>query len=431
MSRIDLSTIEPFEISSIRPPTENYSLSFRVTRNCYWNRCGYCPVYKTGMKFSKRTIDEVKRDITNAVNLDGAMHEYGLGSPYYSQDDYYKASALIDKIKKSRREAGRPLPEKKQDELPEHMDERMRWFMSWFKDKPDIEESIFHLISWRIGGARTCFIGDADSLILNPDFFGEVASHIKLNFPTVERFTIYGRTRTAAQVRSVDELKRFHEAGLNRVHFGLESGADSVLALVNKGVTAAQHIEGCLKTKESGLSCSIYVMPGLGGHKLSEENAYETARVINAIGPDYIRLRTLEIFPGTPLEAMRNDGTFTEASEEDVVREIRILVENINCDTEILSDSASNLLDINGKLPSHRELLLQNIDSYLRLSARERLEYSFSSRLNSFMGQYGSPSDDIMQALFPYISDNSIDVRVMSDLALSASIRLIRSKLMP
>lgn len=431
MSRIDLSTIEPFEISSIRPPTENYSLSFRVTRNCYWNKCGYCPVYKTGMRFSKRTLADVKSDITNARILDEAMHEFGLGNPYYSQDDYYRAAALIEKIKWSRREAGRPLPEKKNDDLPEHMDERMRWFMSWFKDRPDIEDSIFHLISWRIGGARTCFIGDADSLILNPEFFGEVTSHIKMNFPTVERFTIYGRTRTAAQVRTVDELRRFHEAGLNRVHFGLETGADSVLSLVNKGVSSAQHIEGCLKTKEAGLSCSIYVMPGLGGHRFSVENAYETARVINAIGPDYIRLRTLEIFPGTPLEAMRDNGSFTEASEEEVAREIRILVENINCDTEILSDSASNMLDVNGRLPFQKDLLLQNIDSYLQLPAREKLEFSFGSRLNSFMGQYGSPSDDIMHALAPFISGSSIDVNAMSDSSLVEVTRLIRSKLMP
>ena len=29
----DLSTIEPFEVCSIRPPTEDYSLTFRLTRN--------------------------------------------------------------------------------------------------------------------------------------------------------------------------------------------------------------------------------------------------------------------------------------------------------------------------------------------------------------------------------------------------------------
>jgi len=39
MTFMNLSTVEPFEISSIRPPTENDSLTFRLTRNCGWNRC--------------------------------------------------------------------------------------------------------------------------------------------------------------------------------------------------------------------------------------------------------------------------------------------------------------------------------------------------------------------------------------------------------
>ncbi len=60
------SEIEPFEISSIRPPTENSSLTFRLTRNCYWNRCGFCPVYKTGSRFSKRLIEDVEKDISRA-----------------------------------------------------------------------------------------------------------------------------------------------------------------------------------------------------------------------------------------------------------------------------------------------------------------------------------------------------------------------------
>jgi radical SAM superfamily enzyme YgiQ (UPF0313 family) len=51
-----------FEMGPIRPPSEANSILLRVTRNCPWNKCEFCGVYK-GEKFSLRSVDEVKRDI--------------------------------------------------------------------------------------------------------------------------------------------------------------------------------------------------------------------------------------------------------------------------------------------------------------------------------------------------------------------------------
>ena len=51
-----------FEQGPIRPPSEADSLLIRVTRNCPWNRCTFCPVYKK-RKFSLRPVDHVIEDI--------------------------------------------------------------------------------------------------------------------------------------------------------------------------------------------------------------------------------------------------------------------------------------------------------------------------------------------------------------------------------
>ena len=51
-----------FEQGPIRPPSEAHSLLLRITRNCPWNRCEFCHIYKHE-KFSLRTVEEVKRDI--------------------------------------------------------------------------------------------------------------------------------------------------------------------------------------------------------------------------------------------------------------------------------------------------------------------------------------------------------------------------------
>lgn len=436
MTGIDLSRIEPFEICSIRPPTENFSLTFRLTRNCGWNRCLFCPVYKQGARFSRRTIEEVKKDVDRAKAIDDLLVQRGICGPHPGMDSYREAADIIKEITGARRRAGTEYAGEeestagKRDGPADELEESTGWFSSWFKDAPTIEDSVNHIVSWRVNGGQTCFIGDSNSLMLPPDFFSEAASCIRQAFPDLTRFTIYGRTRSAADMPP-DDLLSFRKAGLDRIHFGLESGCDEVLHFMKKGATGAQHIAGCRKTADAGISCGVYVMPGLGGAKWTEAHAADTARVVTAASPDYVRLRTLEIFPGTPLAAAVRGGTFTEATEEQVVREIRTLVERIETRTTIVSDSASNLLDVSGRLPGDRQRMLAVIDEYLALSPREKLVFSLSSRLQSFIGQYGGLTHEIMRAVMPFIEGDRIDPGKASDNDIEGTIRLIRSRLMP
>ena len=57
-----------FEQGPIRPPNEARSLLLRITRNCPWNQCLFCPVYKK-RKFSLRTVEEIKQDIQTARDI--------------------------------------------------------------------------------------------------------------------------------------------------------------------------------------------------------------------------------------------------------------------------------------------------------------------------------------------------------------------------
>lgn len=391
-------------------------------------------MYKVGAKYSRRGIDEILEDIRRAKLMDDYLYEQGVGFPVYSSAAYSRIPDFADAVKAAQWEAG--IFSEQAFEIgslprPESLDPRMAWFLSWFNSTPDIEQCMNHIVTWRISGGRTCFLGDADSLTHKPDFIKKVIGEIRLNFPGISRFTVYGRTSTAARIRSLKELKSMAGAGLHRVHFGLESGCDTVLTMVNKGVSAEEQVAGCLKTKEAGLSCSVYVMPGLGGAAHSDANGHDTARVLSRIGPDFIRLRSLEIFPMTALEEARKNGAFIEATEELVVREIRILIEETDADTEILSDSASNLLPIFGKLPRDRKGMLETIDEYLDLDPREKLEFSVRARIESFIGQYGELTEDIISLLAPCIKENKLDFKNSDDTSLKNIISLIRSKLMP
>jgi len=425
--------INPYEICSIRPPTENNSLTFRLARNCYWNKCRFCPVYKTGAKFSKRSLEDVLLDIEYAKQINSLITEQVLNENPYPESRE-KLDSLIAAVKQDMFTSGRiySIKERNNDLCDDQsLDERTKWFLSWFKDKPTVEDSFTHIYSWRLNGGTTCFLGDSDGLIFNPDFIRPVTDAVLQNFPTIKRITIYGRTRTAARVRLSEDLRAYASAGINRVHFGIESGSDTVLNLINKGETSDDHLNGVIKIKEAGISCSVYIMPGLGGQDFSLRHAEETASLITKAAPDFIRLRTLEIFPGTPLDDDRRNGKFIEATEEQVIREIRTMVMNIETDTEIVSDSATNLLEINGRLPGDRDIMLGIIDKYLLLNPREKIEFSFFSRLQSFIGQYGGLSSDIYGSIQPFLSDDGIDISEADAEQIYEITKMIKGKLMP
>ena len=297
--------LAPYELGPIRPPSEAQSLLIRVTRNCPWNKCEFCPVYK-GRKFSRRSVDEVKRDIDAAAEYHG---------------DAFQAA----------------------------------------------------------------FLQDADAINVNTGELEEIIRHLKKRFPSVKRITTYGRALSAGR-KSVEELARLKEAGLTRLHMGLESGSQKILDYICKGPKVKRIIEAGQKVKQSGISLSEYVILGLGGKDMWREHALETARVLNAIDPDFIRVRTLRIVEGTPLWDKLASGEFGRMTDEEIAVEERLLIENLEgIKSYFASDHSLNLLmEIEGQLPDEKETMLAVIERYLSLPVREKRLFELGRRMNVF-----------------------------------------------
>jgi len=186
--------------------------------------------------------------------------------------------------------------------------------------------------------------------------------------------------------KTVEELQALRVAGLSRIHIGLESGSDNVLKFIRKGVTAAEHIDAGRKVKEAGISLSEYVIPGLGGKKLSQEHALETARVLNAINPDFIRLRTLRVVAGAGLDEKKASGEFEPLSDEEIVREIRLMVEHLEgIESYFVSDHILNLLEeVEGKLPEDKPKMLAVMDRFLALPFEKKCNFRLGRRANVY-----------------------------------------------
>lgn len=213
-------------------------------------------------------------------------------------------------------------------------------------------------------GVKTAFIGDSDSLIMKTPDLIAIIEFIYQNFPTLERVTSYARAKTVLR-KTPEEMKQLSNAGLTRLHLGLETGDDELLKYIDKGATADEMIEAGKRVKEAGISLSEYVLMGIGGQDRWREHAEGTARVLNAIDPDFIRVRTIMVLPGTPLEEEFKTGRYKLLSSEGVLQEERLLIELLEVNSQFVSDHVSNYLPIDGKLPEDKKKMLERLDTIL------------------------------------------------------------------
>lgn len=327
-----------FELGPIRPPSEAFSLLIRVTRNCPWNRCKFCPIYK-GQKFQLRSVEEVKRDIDTA-------------------------KAIRDRIRDIAQKHGGSLRETA---------------AAVYNSPPG--NSYRNVALWIYAGGKHAFLQDANTLIMKTTDLVEIIRYLKETFPEIDRITSYARSHTAAR-KSLGELKELHRAGLSRIHIGMESGYDPVLEFLDKGVTAADHIKAGKNVVASGISLCEYVMLGAGGKKWWREHALKTAGALNQIRPDYIRFRTLTIQPRMLLYNDVVSGEFVRSSDEDIVAEEKLLIENLDCPVQIVSDHMINLLpEVEGKLPEEQGKMLAVIKRFQSLPSQEKDIYKLGRRL--------------------------------------------------
>ncbi len=337
-----------FETGVYRPPSEggSFSLLLRLTRNCPWNHCTFCGMYKTE-KFEVRSPEEIKQDIDAIATLCNDLKEISQAPGYDGEINHKVVIELI------------------------HRDPQLNYHPGFAM-----------VYNWLQAGAKTAFLQDANSLTMKTHRLVDVLKYFKLTFPSLSRITSYARSKTLTQ-KKLDELQAIREAGLDRLHVGLESGDDAVLEKINKGVTAEGHIIGGQKAMQAGFQLSEYWMPGLGGKAAWQNHARNTARVLNEINPHYIRSRPLVPQPGTPLYDEYENGDLQILSPNEQLQELKLMMEELNVTSKVCFDHAGNYwrnrnreLLFNQsyegyKFPEEKPRVLQLIDEGLAVQGQE------------------------------------------------------------
>jgi radical SAM superfamily enzyme YgiQ (UPF0313 family) len=251
-----------------------------------------------------------------------------------------------------------------------------------FKSKPlkEVKEDV-EKARQIYGEADTIFLGDSDSLVHKD--LPEIVAFIQKIFPEAKRITTYARARTILH-RKMDYLKAVRNAGLNRLHLGLESGDEIVLERLNKGATPKEMIRAGKKAMDAGFEVSFYVLSGAGGKDRWREHAINSARVLNSAKPDFIRLRTLTIQHRTPLDEKLIKGKFILTPPLERLEEVKLFLESLdvmNC--FLASDHMTNYLwagntpiyrGVSGALPDDKERMLATVEAsidFIRFSDEE------------------------------------------------------------
>jgi hypothetical protein len=161
-----------FEVGMYRPPSEggSYSLLLRFTRNCPWNQCTFCSMYKSE-KFSFRSAEEIKRDIDTVALMCQELNEISSALGYGGE---INRRVIIEMINRN----------------------------------PELNSShgFLMVLNWMQAGMKTAFLQDANSPAMQTDTLVEVLTYLRRTFPSLERVTSYARSKTLAR-KSLEELK--------------------------------------------------------------------------------------------------------------------------------------------------------------------------------------------------------------------------------
>ncbi len=237
-----------------------------------------------------------------------------------------------------------------------------------FRIRPveDIKEDLRRARKALGDGVRTAFFPAGNTIVMRTDDLAEIFRYTRELFPGMERITIYGSAQYICR-KGLEGVKKLAQAGLSRIHVGLESGDDVILRRIKKGSTSAQQVEAGTITKAAGIELSEYVILGIGGKERTKEHIAATVDVLNRIAPHFIRLRTFLPKINTPLLEDIEAGRFQVLSPHEVLREAYDLIAGLEVTSTITSDHYTNYVDVHGRLPEDRGEMLAVAEEATRM----------------------------------------------------------------
>lgn len=233
-----------------------------------------------------------------------------------------------------------------------------------FRPKP-IEEIETELRDLSKAGypVKRVFLADGDAMTLSTRRLVDILQMINKYYPDVQRVSSYCLPRNLKK-KSVEDLQDLADLGLSLLYVGCESGDNEVLRLVNKGEDYDSSLSALTKIKQAGIKSSVMILNGLGGPQLSEQHALNSAKLMNAVQPDYLSTLVVEFPTGSERFEKAFEGRWRKLGKLELFREMQLLLTNLQLDKTIFrSDHASNYLALKGVLGRDKDKLLSIVNT--------------------------------------------------------------------
>lgn len=230
-----------------------------------------------------------------------------------------------------------------------------------FKLSPfsEIEQDLAEASKYYHKVPRVFFTG-ANPFVLSTEKLKTLAKMVKEYFPKYETIGCFARI-TDITPKTVEELRGLRALGYDGITIGVETGDDEMLAFMNKGFQSKDTIEQCKKLEAANISYNFFYLTGISGAGRAEIGAKETAKVFNQLHPRIIESSMLTIYKNSELYEEIQKGNWREESEIEKLIELKILIENLKITTRIVTDGASNLIQVRGNLPKDKEKLMKHL----------------------------------------------------------------------
>ena len=102
----------------------------------------------------------------------------------------------------------------------------------------------------------------------------------------------------------------------------------------------------CRKLDEAGIEYYFVYMTGLAGKGSGYRNARNSAELFSQLNPYFVSVDSLTLFPDTELYKMAQQGLFVPAEEKERIRELQLLINNLNIRTHLFANTVSNFTPV-------------------------------------------------------------------------------------
>ncbi len=215
------------------------------------------------------------------------------------------------------------------------------------------------------------FLADGDALSLPTEHLLRLLSYLNKSFARLRRVSVYATAQNLLE-KSDEELLLLKKNGLSLVYFGIETGNDTLLKKISKGVSSDQIIHALDMASKADIKTSATVILGIGGKQHSLEHIQDTATLINQTSVTYLSTLQLDLDKDIKERFYKHFDDFQVLDDFQILDEQQRLLEQLAPNNKIIfrSNHASNALHLSGTLPKDKARLLEELQAALQIGKK-------------------------------------------------------------